>query len=169
MAPKSAIPTFYWIMFAWYEPMLTTFGFLGALADPKQVHDQQAPWPAGGPPKEMPLATQVTILQLAHTTLLLGFINIAVLWACRKYLSSHLALQEKIVGALLAPLLLADFLHIGITLWALGDNRWDVANWGGILWITIVTGISLMVPRVTWHMGIGRYMHSRDGVSDKKS
>ncbi|GBE79689.1 hypothetical protein BKA93DRAFT_722917 [Sparassis latifolia] len=167
MAPTSAIPTFYWIMFGCYEPMLTTMGFLGALANPKKIHDQQAPWPAGGPPGEIPLATQVTILQLAHVTLLLGFINIIVLSACRKYLSPYPALQEKIVRALLTPLLLGDFLHIGITLWALGDNRWDIAGWGGILWVTIITGFTLMVPRITWHMGVGRYVDSRDGLAKK--
>lgn len=110
----------------------------------------------------MPLATRVTLLQLGHVAGLLGLLNFFVLSACRKYLFSQPALQEKIVGALLKPLLLGDFLHIAITLWALGDSRWDIANWGGILWITVVTGLSLMIPRISWHMGIGRYVDARD-------
>ncbi|CAK5262695.1 unnamed protein product, partial [Mycena citricolor] len=41
----SAIPTHYYVLFAIYEPCLTTIGFLGALIDPKATHDSQAPWP----------------------------------------------------------------------------------------------------------------------------
>ncbi|KAH9844256.1 uncharacterized protein C8Q71DRAFT_696888 [Rhodofomes roseus] len=167
-APSTALPTFYFAVFGLYEPLLTILGFMGAVLDPKTTHDQQAPWPAGGPPVDMPLATRVTILQLGHVAGLLGLLNFFVLSACRKYLYSQPALQEKIVGALLKPLLLGDFLHIGITLWALGDSRWDVASWGGILWITVVTGFSLMIPRITWHLGIGRYVDNRDGYPAKK-
>ncbi|KZT12501.1 uncharacterized protein LAESUDRAFT_689068 [Laetiporus sulphureus 93-53] len=165
--PSTALPTFYWLVFGVYEPLLTSLGFMGAVFDPKRTYDQQAPWPAGGPPDAMPLATRVTILQLGHVAGLLGLLNFFVLSACRKYLASQPALQEKIVGALLKPLLLGDFLHIGITLWALGDSRWDIASWGGVLWITIVTGFSLMIPRITWHLGIGRYVERRDGRPGK--
>lgn len=37
MAPTSAIPTFYYVLFGIYEPILTVTGFLGAIADPKKV------------------------------------------------------------------------------------------------------------------------------------
>lgn len=37
MVAKSAIPHFYFLMFAVYEPLLTLVGFLGALIDPKKV------------------------------------------------------------------------------------------------------------------------------------
>lgn len=148
--------------------MLTIVGFFAVLLDPKQAYDQQAPWPEGGPPDVMPLATRVTILQLAHVGGLMGLINIFVLSACRKYLVAYPAIQEKVVRALLIPLLLGDVLHISITLWALGDSRWDVTKWGMLLWITIVTGFSLMIPRVMWHMGVGRYVDGRDGRATKK-
>lgn len=36
-APTSAIPTFYYVFFGIYEPILTVTGFLGAMADPKKV------------------------------------------------------------------------------------------------------------------------------------
>ncbi|THH11477.1 hypothetical protein EW145_g620 [Phellinidium pouzarii] len=65
MAPKSAIPMFYYALFGIYEPLLTVTGFIGALIDPKTTHDGQAPWPLGMPPQEeLPLATHVTILQV---------------------------------------------------------------------------------------------------------
>lgn len=54
-------------------------------------------------------------------------------------------------------------MHIALTLWALGEGRWDVSKWEGILWITIISGLTLLVPRMAWHLGIGRYVEGRDG------
>lgn len=34
---QSAMPLHYYIIFAVYEPIITTVGFLGVLADPKKV------------------------------------------------------------------------------------------------------------------------------------
>ncbi|KAH9853523.1 hypothetical protein C2E23DRAFT_884698 [Lenzites betulinus] len=167
--PSAALPWGYWLVFGLYEPVLAICGFLGALSDPKKAHDAQAPWPVGGaPPGPLAKATHVTMLQLAHVVGLLGLINLFVLGAARKYLFAQPALQEKIVGALLTPLLMADVVHLAITWWALGDSRWAVWEWSGLLWITFLTGISLLVPRFAWHMGIGRYVDRRDGQAVRK-
>lgn len=37
MGAETAIPRFYFLMFAVYEPLLTLVGFAGALVDPKKV------------------------------------------------------------------------------------------------------------------------------------
>lgn len=134
-----------------------------------QTHNLQAPWPPNSPPpKRLPLATTVTVVQLAHVCGLLGLINVFVLRAARRYLPTQLALQEKIVGALLTPLLIADVLHIVLTLWALGDVRWKYSEWTGMLWMTFILGVSLLIPRVAWHLGIGRYVEARDGERNRK-
>ena len=104
----------------------------------------------------------MTLYQLAHTVSLLGGINFFVLWAVRKHLWSQPAIQEKVVGALLTPLIFGDFMHIALTLWALGDERWDISKWKGVLWVTIVSGLTLMIPRIAWHLGVGRYVEERD-------
>ena len=187
----TALPCGYWIIFGLYEPMLSISGFVGALADPKKVsstarsplncrrhisislskaHDAQAPWPSGSaPPDPLARATQVTMLQLAHVVGLLGLINFFVLGAARKYLFAQPVLQEKIVGALLTPLLIADVVHLSITWWALGDSRWQSWDWSGLLWITFLTGLSLLVPRAAWHLGVGRYVDRRDGQAFRKA
>ena len=37
--PTTALPTFYYVVFGLYEPLLTSLGFIGALFDPKTVSD----------------------------------------------------------------------------------------------------------------------------------
>ncbi|KAI0723254.1 hypothetical protein C8Q76DRAFT_389434 [Earliella scabrosa] len=168
--PHTALPWFYWLIFGLYEPLLAISGFLGAVFDPKKAHDAQAPWPSGSaPPGPLSRATQVTMLQLAHVVGLLGLINLFVLGAARKYLFAHPVLQEKIVRALLTPLLIADVMHLSITWWALGESRWHPRDWSGLLWITFLTGLSLLVPRLAWHLGIGRYVDGRDGQAYRKA
>lgn len=162
--PQSAIPGFYYAVFGFYEPFLTLLGLAGTLVDPKRTHDAQAPWPNGAPPMSpLPLASLVTLVQLAHVCALLGLMNIFMLSTARKYLYSQPVLQEKIVGALLTPLMIGDVVHLYVTLWALGPERWNVKQWSPVLWSTLLTGLTLMVPRIAWHLGIGRYVDKRDG------
>jgi hypothetical protein len=134
----------------------------------RQTHDQQAPWPSDAPPEgPLPRATLVTLLQLAHVCALLSVLNIFILGAARKHLHSHPALQEKIVGALLTPLVFGDVMHLYVTLWALGEDKWETRRYTPMLWTTLILGLSLLLPRVAWHLGIGRYVHKRDGVTEK--
>lgn len=144
------------------------------------------PWPVGAAlPEVLPPATTVTVLQLAHTCALLGIINFFVLTAVRELRSP--ALQEKMVMSLFAPLLVSDISHILVTLYGIGDTRWSVNEWPSIVWITIITGLTLLIPRwvhedqpisrfaeyhpfrVCWHLGIGRYVDSRDAWLNEKN
>jgi len=164
MPPTSAIPDVYYAIFGVYEPFLTTLGFVGALYDPKTTHDSQAPWPnAIAPSEPLPRATLVTIIQLGHVCALVGLVNVFLLTAARRHLHTQVALQEKIVRAFLTPLLIGDMVHLYVTLWALGDQKWDFYNWSPMLWTTILLGLTLMIPRILWHLGVGRYVDSRDG------
>ncbi|KAH9482711.1 hypothetical protein JR316_0004811 [Psilocybe cubensis] len=165
MSPKSPIPDFYYFCFGAYEPFLTTIGFIGALTDPLTAHNSQAPWTSDHPAYQvLPTATLVTILQLAHVCALLGFVNLFVLSAVRKNLSNSPDIQERIVFSLLTPLLMGDIFHMWLTFWALGDQKFNFQSWSPMLWTTVILGFSLMIPRICWHLGIGRYVHSRDGA-----
>ncbi|KAF9009011.1 hypothetical protein BDQ17DRAFT_1349361 [Cyathus striatus] len=164
MRHTSAIPDFYYFCFGAYEPFLTIMGFVGTWADPTTTHNAQAPWPSGiQPPEHLSRATLVTTLQLAHVCALIGVINLFILYHARKYLSDRPALQEKIVFSLLTPLLIGDIGHFYVTLWALGDQKWVISSWSPMLWTTILLGLTLMIPRMAWHLGIGRYVDTRDG------
>ncbi|KAJ7638873.1 hypothetical protein FB45DRAFT_904115 [Roridomyces roridus] len=157
MRPTSPLPAHYFVVFTIYEPLLTFLGFFGALLDPKGTYESQAPWLNGPPPEELQLATRLTITQLGHVCALLGLINIWLLTTARIHLNSQPALQEKIVGALLLPLLCGDVAHLVLSLYALGDQRWQYQNWSSMFIITFILGISLLIPRIMWVMGIGRW------------
>jgi len=130
----------------------------------KSTHNAQAPWPPNSPPpQELPKASLVTTIQLAHVCALIGLINFIILTASRKHLHDNLPLQEKMVFSLLFPLLIGDAFHLYVTLWALGDQKWDFLSWSPMLWTTILLGLTLMIPRIAWHLGIGRYVDARDG------
>lgn len=88
--------------------------------------------------------------------------NCFTLTAVRKHLHNNLAVQEKIVQALFIPLVIGDVVHLSVTFWALGDQKFDFANWGPMLWTTNVLGLTLMLPRMAWHFGVGRYVDARD-------
>jgi len=107
--------------------------------------------------------------QLCHISLLIALLNLIFLRNVRNLLGSNPIIQEKIVGAYLSVLLFGDFFHISISFWASGDTRWDVEKWSFMLWAIVVTGLSLLVPRLSWFLGIGRYVHKRDGAARKES
>jgi hypothetical protein len=155
-----------------------------------QTHNMNGPWPVGAVlPEALPAATTVTILQLAHTCALLGIINFFVLTAIRELRSP--ALQEKMATSLFIPLLVSDVSHILVTLYGIGDTRSNIDEWPFIVWITIITGLTLLIPRfvyhvqpisrfaecrvllnpirVCWHLGIGRYVDSRDAWLNEKN
>lgn len=169
---KSAVPTIYYAIFAIYEPFLCVLGMIGAFTDPvkvcipqcalssstadlvlkltspilSQTHNMNGPWPVGAVlPELLPAATTVTVLQLAHTCALLGIINFFVLTAVRNLRSP--ALQEKMATSLFTPLLVADISHILVTLYGIGDTKWNLDEWPSIVWITIITGLTLLIPR----------------------
>ncbi|KAL1722488.1 hypothetical protein EV715DRAFT_193130 [Schizophyllum commune] len=161
----SAIPDAYYYTFGIYEPLLTFLGFAGVLVDPKAAHASQATEPAHDGP--LPRATLVTIIQLGHACALLGLLNACVLRALRTHLAHTPALQERIAAALLTPLLIGDVVHTALTLWALGEARWNFAAWSPTTWCTVVLGLTLLVPRAAWVMGVGRYVDTRDGSYKK--
>lgn len=169
MAPQSAIPDYYFYTFAFYEPLLCIGGFIGTMIDPKSTHDNQAPWPPGVlPPAELPLSSLVTVIQLAHVCALLGVVNFCVLRIVRSQLSSQRAIQEQIVAALFLPLFIGDIGHLYLTFWALGDARWHISNWSPMIWTNLILGLTLLVPRALWFMGVGRYIHARDGEGSRR-
>lgn len=36
-----------------------------------------------------------------------------------------------------------------------------------MVWATMLLGLSIMIPRICWHLGIARYVDTRDGAFEK--
>src|SRR6202035_4397708 len=135
---------------------------------PLQLHDKQAPWPNDVAPIDMPLASRVLIIQLGYAAWLMTTLNFFILGAARKHLAHDPALQEKVVAAFLYALAFGDFAHIAISLWAFGDIRWEFSKWTSLMKTALILGLSLLIPRVCWYLGIGRYVRERDGLKQTK-
>ena len=70
--------------------------------------------------------------------------------------------------ALLTPLVISDVLHLAITFYAWGyEATVDVGGWTPLMWATVGGGLSLLIPRLMWHSGVGRYVEARDGLKGK--
>ena len=65
-------------------------------------------------------------------------------------------------------MLIGDVMHLWVTFYALGEERWDYRNYTPTIWAVIGFGVALLVPRVMWHLGWGRYVDARDGKSAKE-
>jgi hypothetical protein len=111
----------------------------------------------------------MTITQLGHVCALLGLINYVILRAARSHLASYPALQERIVGALLKLLLIGDCTHLAFTFWVLGKDARNVRSWSTTLWVVVLSGASLLIPRLCWYVGVGRYVHVRDGQDTQRT
>ncbi|KAH8799630.1 hypothetical protein DL96DRAFT_1564605 [Flagelloscypha sp. PMI_526] len=105
---------------------------------------------------------QVT-LQLANCYFLLGLISTFAFPAIRKTTSNNLEVQEKLVGAMLTPLAIADITHIIATFVALPPHLkfaffdWNATTHGNITFTLAV----LFTGRMAWFAGIGRARPSK--------
>jgi hypothetical protein len=130
--------------------------------DPFQVHDQKTPWPEEKP---LPLATRVVMIQYAHFDFLFALCNLIFLPLLKSYLAGQLELQEKFLMPYFRLLLLGDLAHVGFAVW----GWWDVGFWGwsvekmGRMFLTL----TVLLPRLAWVLGFGRYVHERDREKEK--
>jgi len=98
----------------------------------------------------------VTLLQLVHILFQAALINLFIINATRRYFTQDPKAQEVIYKALFTVLLIGDFAHIGVTLYAMGPMRWEFGSWSALTWVTLIVCVSLLVPRALWHLGVGR-------------
>ena len=80
---------------------------------------------------------------VAHAVI--GLVNASVLRTIRRLPSP--TMQEKIARSLLIPLAVGDVMHQLGTFYGMGDVRWKMKEWPEILWLNVVFGILLFVPR----------------------
>jgi hypothetical protein len=80
---------------------------------------------------------------VAHAVI--GLVCASVLRAIRNLPSQ--ALQEKITRSLMIPLAIGDISHLLGTFYGIGDVRWKSRDWPQILWLNVIVGTAIFIPR----------------------
>jgi hypothetical protein len=113
----------------------------------------------------------VTLLQLIVVLLAAALTSVSFIHTTRRYFAHDPAAQEIIYRSLFGVLLLSDVAHMYVTLYGMGpEMRWAFGKWTGLIWVTIGVTITLLIPRVLWHLGVGRdvVIESRNARERKK-
>ncbi|KAF8640494.1 hypothetical protein AX17_000156 [Amanita inopinata Kibby_2008] len=169
-----ALPGFYKILFLYIEPLSTTLPAFMVWVSPGSSWFHQNLVPEVVPsivPPSLDVRTQMAIWQLANCYLLLGLISSLVFRAVRDALPRNPQAQERIIGASLAALAIADVTHIAATFIGLpSDLRLAFSSWNGMTHGNITVVIILFAARLAWFMGIGRTSyHEKTADSVHKS
>ncbi|KAF9780145.1 hypothetical protein BJ322DRAFT_1221113 [Thelephora terrestris] len=163
---KSAVSTFYYVVFGVIEPLLTLASLLEAVLDPEKLINRHGPWKSDfkGAPGVPPVTAREIACQIALAHAVIGLINASVLRAIRRLPSQ--ASQEKIAKSLFLPLAIGDVSYLFEVLYGTGNVRWKFGDWPRI---NVIVGIGFFIPRVCWLLGIGRYVETRDSRLDRRN
>ena len=125
----------------------------------------------------LPPTVHAIICQTAVAHVVIGCISASILRTIRRLPSQ--TLQEKMARSLMISLAIGDVLHLFGTFYGIGDVRWKAEDWPQVLWLNIIVGLALFIPRyagttpnprggdsyhyrVCWLLGIGRFVATRD-------
>ncbi|GJE94183.1 hypothetical protein PsYK624_103510 [Phanerochaete sordida] len=160
MADFPALTGFYRGLFLYVEPFLTAlpcvliWTFPGAAWFHHELIPDGTPQPAA---QLQDARTYMTVLQLGNCYLLLGMLSSLVFRAVRDALPGNPAAQERIIGASLFAMAVADATHIAATWVGLPESlRYDFASWNGTTHGNITFVVFLLLSRIAWFAGVGR-------------
>ncbi|KAI0344241.1 hypothetical protein BDW22DRAFT_1144872 [Trametopsis cervina] len=156
-----ALTGFYRFLFLYLEPALTALPYFIIWFFPGSAWFFHELIPDGTPPPSSsviqdPRAYMVT-LQLGNCYLLLGMLSSLAFRAVRDALPDNPAAQERILGASLFAMAVADATHIIASWIGLPEYlRYAIADWNGTTHGNITFVVFLLVSRTAWFLGIGR-------------
>ncbi|KAI0809093.1 hypothetical protein BC629DRAFT_1481914 [Irpex lacteus] len=156
-----ALTGFYRFLFLYLEPALTALPcfLIWTLPGAAWFHHGLIPDDRPSPSSTVipDARTHMTVLQLGNCYLLLGMLSSLVFRAVRDALPGNAVAQERIIGASLFAMGVADLTHIIATLVGLPpDLRYAVAQWNATTHGNVTFVVFLMVSRTAWFLGIGR-------------
>ncbi|KAJ7102527.1 hypothetical protein B0H15DRAFT_943430 [Mycena belliarum] len=159
MSDFPALQGFYQLLFLYLEPISTILPALMSWTFPGAAwfHHQLIPSAAPVPPGALPPRTLMLVWQLGNCYLLLGLISSLVFRAARDSLAHDPVAQERVVGALLAALAIADVTHIAATLAGLpAELRYAPLAWNPMAHGNISAVVVLFTVRCAWFLGVNR-------------
>ncbi|KAH9998328.1 hypothetical protein BJV77DRAFT_981308 [Russula vinacea] len=158
MSDFPALPGVYKALFLYIEPVSTILPAIliwytpGAAWFHHELIPAQHASSAGIDPR-----TRMAIWQLGNCYLLLGMLSSLVFRAIRDALPGNPAAQERILGASLLAMAIADATHIAASFIGLPDSLkyhpelWNPTTHGNISFVIV-----LLLFRIAWFWGIGR-------------
>ncbi|KAF9652065.1 hypothetical protein BDM02DRAFT_352466 [Thelephora ganbajun] len=155
----SEFPTltgYYRFLFLYLEPFSTIYPALHVFIYPgaRAFYDDLIPGSAASSVFEP--RTRIVIWQLANCYFLLSLISSFVFRAARDSVPNPVS-QERLVGAMLKVLAVADVTHVVISYVGLPkEARWDFGSWNAMTHGNITFVVLLLVSRLSWFYGIGR-------------
>jgi len=173
MSDFLVLPGVYKALFLYIEPITTILPAVLIWLKPGAAWFHHALIPAPYEPvANVDARTRMAIWQLGNCYLLLGMLSSLVFRAIRDALPNNPAGQERILGASLLAMAIADATHIAATLIGLPDSiryhpeLWNSATHGNISFVTV-----LLLFRLAWFAGLGRtryYFGQRSGGKTKE-
>ncbi|KAI0248666.1 hypothetical protein BJV78DRAFT_1233475 [Lactifluus subvellereus] len=158
MSDFPALPGAYKALFLYIEPASTILPAILIWFTPGAAwfHHELIPAPQD-PSIGLEARTRMAIWQLGNCYLLLGMLSSLVFRAIRDALPSNPAAQERILGASLLAMAIADATHIAASFIALPDSlRYHPELWNPTTHGNISVVIVLLLFRVGWFLGVGR-------------
>jgi len=160
MTKFDALPGFYQLLYLYIEPVSTTIPALMAWIFPGAAWFHHELIPSSAPLEPgavLEPRTLMAVWQLANCYVLLGLISSLVFRATRDALPHDPIAQERIVGASLTALAIADVTHILVTFFGLPQEvQLKVSAWNPMTHGNISVVILLLCGRLAWFLGIGR-------------
>ncbi|KAF5355618.1 hypothetical protein D9756_003956 [Leucocoprinus leucothites] len=153
-----ALPGIYRLVFLHLEPLSTFIPVLSVWIAPGINWFYQEQIPSNAPiPISLDDRTRMIISQLVNCYLLLGLLSSIVFRAVRSTLPNNPSAQERLIGASLLALAIADVTHVLATFFGLPEQlRYTPQNWNGMTHGNITITTLLFFTRVAWFLGIGR-------------
>jgi hypothetical protein len=146
MTMEITISKFYSLFFLWIEPLSAIVGAYFAQFDPAMYLQLTDTASAPTFNKDVPVATRVSMSQLANLYLLFAINESLVLRASR---------DRRVWRTLLLGLLIADFGHL-LTIYPLGITKYyEFWNWNAIDWGNVGFVYLGAIMRISFLLGFG--------------
>lgn len=165
-----ALPGLYRLVFLHLEPILTIIPILSVWGFPGVNWFYQEQIPSSTlTPGPVDDRTRIIVAQLTNCYLLLGLLSSIVFREVRNTLPNNPAGQERLIGASLLALAIADITHVLATFIGLpAQLRYAPRDWNGMLHGNITITSLLFFTRIAWFLGFGRTRFYYGQKEDKR-
>jgi hypothetical protein len=161
------LPGIYGWVFMYLEPFSEVLPFVVAFGIPGSnwFHHQLIP-SQDATVHAIDTRSKIAIWQLANCYLLLALIGGFVLHTVRNALRHNFLAQERMVGAYLTALAIADVSHVTATHYALPEHlQYQPRLWNSMTHGSVTFVIFLFALRLAWFIGLGRSTSKELGLS----